>query len=311
MTKQPLKILSRPKGNAEEYGRWACNPYKGCSNGCEYCYLHSGPMAKGLGGNKPVLKEGIVNEDHAYHLAMAEIIAYREEIKKAGGLFMTFTSDPCIEATRGLFFRIIGSCVGDNGTPDEEVVPVMLLTKNADFMPKADPRFPHENNLVRLQPFIEYVGRLYPEELHDRLAFGFTLTGHDELEPNASPNLERVAALKWLHQHDYRTWASIEPVVDFDSAYNIIQDAFLAGCEHFKIGLMTKNTRVCKSMFDKEEAVRFINNVMALVEGTATVYWKQSFYDFFGDEPIHGCTPKEYIMQFAHSVDKDWSMFKK
>ena len=25
-----MKILSKPKGNAEEYGRWAVNPYNGC-----------------------------------------------------------------------------------------------------------------------------------------------------------------------------------------------------------------------------------------------------------------------------------------
>ena len=32
-----LKILSRPQGNAEEYGRWSVNAYIGCSHGCHYC----------------------------------------------------------------------------------------------------------------------------------------------------------------------------------------------------------------------------------------------------------------------------------
>ena len=29
-----MKILSRPKKNAEEYGKWAVNAYIGCSNRC-------------------------------------------------------------------------------------------------------------------------------------------------------------------------------------------------------------------------------------------------------------------------------------
>ena len=75
-----MKILSKPKGNAEEYGRWSVNPYIGCPHGCLYCYLKSGPSGGYLGQPKAVLKKGIVSEDHAYHLAMAEILENREQI---------------------------------------------------------------------------------------------------------------------------------------------------------------------------------------------------------------------------------------
>jgi DNA repair photolyase len=122
-----LKILSRPQGNAEEYGRWAVNAYLGCSNSCEYCYLKNGPGAKTLGSDVAALKKGVVSAEHAYHLAMAEIIEHREEIIRDGGLFMTFTSDPYLPETRGLMSRIVKSCI------KQHEVPVTILTKRADF----------------------------------------------------------------------------------------------------------------------------------------------------------------------------------
>ena len=56
----------------------------------------------------------------------------------------------------------------------------------------------------------------------DMIAFGFTLTGRDDMEPNASPNVERQLAMKHLHAHGFRTWASIEPIVDLESSLDVI-----------------------------------------------------------------------------------------
>ena len=121
-----LKILSRPKGNAEEYGRWSVNAYIGCPHVCLYCYLKKGPSGGYLGQDKPVLKKGVVNEEHAYHLAMAEIIENRDEIIRDGGLFMTFTSDPMADVCRDLFLKIaIGSI--------QYKIPVVVLTKATKF----------------------------------------------------------------------------------------------------------------------------------------------------------------------------------
>jgi DNA repair photolyase len=46
----PGKAIYNPSGKAGEYSYWACNFFKGCSNGCEYCYLKKGVLKKTLGG---------------------------------------------------------------------------------------------------------------------------------------------------------------------------------------------------------------------------------------------------------------------
>lgn len=68
------------------------------------------------------------------------------------------------------------------------------------------------------------------------IAFGFTLTGHDELEPGASTNAERINAMQKLHEAGFKTWASIEPIIDFGSSLAMILDC-LTFCDYFKIGL--------------------------------------------------------------------------
>ena len=281
-----LKILSRPKGNAEEYGRWSVNPYVGCSHGCLYCYLKKGPSGAYLGQDKPVLKKGVVSEEHAYHLAMAEIIENRDEIIRDGGLFMTFTSDPCVPDTCKLFFRIASKAM-------DLKISVTMLTKNADFCNKSNNNFIPKNAAEQISAWIVYIA-MSKEDYQSILAIGFTLTGHDELEPNASPNTERIEAMKYLNRKGWKTWASIEPVIDFDASYQMIADAIAAGCRHFKIGLLTNNTRVVRKDFefgehqfkayDVIDCMHFIEDVMRLTEGKATVYWKQSVRDLLGTD---------------------------
>lgn len=122
-----MKILSKPKGNAEEYGRWSVNPYKGCPHGCQYCYLKKGPGAKNLGGDSSVLKSGVCSDRHAYHIAMAEILGNENAIRRDGGLFMTFTSDPLIRENRDLMLSIAFESIFMK-------IPVVMLTKDATFL---------------------------------------------------------------------------------------------------------------------------------------------------------------------------------
>lgn len=313
-----LKILSRPKGNAEEYGRWSVNPYIGCNHGCLYCYLKKGPSRAYLGQDAPVLKKGVVSDEHAYHLAMAEIIENKEQIIKDGGLFMTFTSDPCNEHTYKLFSRISESA-------REMGIPVTMLTK-ADlpaahiFLDSIIPSHMLIGNKEKETAINEYLAKC--QKKASLLAIGFTLTGHDELEPNASPNEDRIRNIDFLTKRfspskGCHVWASIEPVIDFPAALDMVYQAVNAGCQHFKIGLLTNNTRLVRKPFEFGEhkfdaykvidCIHFIEDVMRLTSGKATVYWKQSVRDLL--ETIYTPAAVDELLNYPHSVGKDWSMF--
>lgn len=289
------------------------------------CYLKKGPSGAYLGQNKPVLKKGVVNEEHAYHLAMAEIIEHRDEIIRDGGLFMTFTSDPCAEQTRYLSLSIA------HDAAYQMRIPVMILTKNATFL-DIDPNglkflgIDKTEEWRRNIPFYHTGnGRLsFIDNPHfttdaDPIAFGFTLTGHDELEPKASPNTDRVNALQRLTERGFKTWASIEPVIDFPAALDMVYQAVNAGCKHFKIGLLTNNTRLVRKDFEFGEhhfdaykvndCLHFVEDVMRITHDKATVYWKQSVRDLL--ETIYTPAAVDELLNYPHSVGKDWSMFGK
>lgn len=276
-----MKILSRPKGNAEEYGRWSVNPYLGCPHGCLYCYLKKGVWAKALGGNEVKLKNGLVSDDHAYHLAMAEILEHREEIIRDGGLFMSFVTDPCADETCNLFYRIASSAM-------QRDIPVTILTKST--------RVWNHQLFYQMRSLRQF---------KKNIAFGWTLTGYNKLEPYAPTNEARLRDMNFVHNEGFQVWASIEPVIDFDTSLCMIKLALDAGCRHFKIGLLTNNTKVCRAKYDLQECLAFIHDVMWATESTATVYWKQSVREFLGQEDFARAT-----VGYSHSVGKDYNMFR-
>jgi len=294
-----LKILSRPQGNAEEYGRWSVNPYLGCSNACDYCYLKKGVWKNALGGCEPKLKKGVIDVEHAHIIAMLELKENAEQIKKDGGLFMSFTTDPCLPETIVLFSDI-------NFHANHYNIPVTILTKCAYIIESNTPGIP-------TRPFFSKfcISR-------STLALGWTLTGHDELEPNAAPNEERIKFMKMAADSNFMVWASIEPVIDFPSALAMVYQALNAGCGHFKIGLLTNNTRLVTKDFafgehkfkayDVIGCLHFIEDVMRMTDGRATVYWKQSVRDLLGT--VYSPAAIDALLDYPHSVDKHWNMFK-
>ncbi|MCL2650301.1 MAG: hypothetical protein FWD60_04640 [Candidatus Azobacteroides sp.] len=216
------KAIYNPQGKAGEYAKWACNFYVGCSNGCEYCYCKKGILAGTMGGNVPTLKKCFKDETHALEIFEKELKANLPELQKHGLLF-SFTTDPMLQETLELTIYAINICALNK-------IPVKILTKSVKDYVLEDIKI----NWVDM--YTEAITKATDKS--DKIAFGFTLTGHDELEPHASPNAERIKAMRKLHDAGFKTWASIEPVIDFDSSLRMILQT-KDFCDLFKIGLMS------------------------------------------------------------------------
>lgn len=146
--------------------------------------------------------------EHALDVFCNEVDKNEEDLREHGLLF-SFTTDPMLKETKDLTWASVIYATSSG-------IPVKILTKRADIFDLSLETFP----------------------VKDKVAFGFTLTGHDELEPGASTNMERIQAMCTLHKMGYKTFASIEPVVDFVSAYSMIILSHGA-CDLYKIGLMS------------------------------------------------------------------------
>ncbi len=202
------KAIYRPTGKAGEYASWACNLYTGCSNDCAYCYCKKGPLGV-LWTPEPRLKKRFKNEEHAYSVFIRELEENIDDLRREG-LFFSFTTDPFLHSTRDFTWNCILTAM-NNG------IPVSVLTKRADFL-----------DFIRVDKWVNRGG----------LAFGFTLTGRDDLEPNASPTAERIEAMRRLHDMGFLTFASLEPVIDPDETSRIVSELVREGCcDLMKVGL--------------------------------------------------------------------------
>ena len=235
-----------PNGKAREYSTWACNLYNGCINVCAYCYNNDGIMKYVLGGNNVRLKKSLVDETTAYEIFCNELNKFRGEIINNGGaLHFNFVSDPCLPETIDLNWKCIDYAISQGVT-------CQVLTKRADWL-----GHPSVQNALS-----------HPELLR----VGFSLTGCDELEPGASPNLERIQAMHVLHQAGIPTWASIEPIIDPQKSLDELKHS-IDFCDHYKIGILSG-----KKCYTPAQIRKFIHQVNAL--NPRSVYWKNSLLEF-------------------------------
>lgn len=270
------KAIYSPKGKAGEYAKYACNFYVGCSNDCDYCYCKRGVLGHAMGGTTPTLKKCFKDESDAYKSFMREVQNNLDKYRKHG-IFFTFTSDPLLPETQQLTNAAVLYAVAQG-------VPCKLLTKRADFdIPRS---------------FYEHT---------DLIAFGFTLTGHDEMERGASTNVERIEAMRALHKAGFRTFASIEPIIDLKSSAKMIRQT-LGFCDLYKIGLMSG-----KRNYTPQEVMDFMSDVIRIIilDGSfklnerIKVYWKDSVLDYIK-------MPREdynYCAKKSITVSADYNMF--
>ena len=263
------KAIYNPKGKAGEYAPWACNFYTGCSNDCEYCYCKRGVMSH-VWDNKPHLKKCFKDERKALEIFEKELVANLEALRSSS-IFFTFTSDPLLPEVKNTYWAA-AACALSHG------VRVQFLTKRADFI---NDHFLQRNAILK-----------------NHIAFGFTLTGHDEKEPGASTNMERIGAMWHLHKQGYKTFASIEPIVSLDGAKRMIERT-MGFCDLFKVGLMSG---VKNDYYDDNDLRMFIWWLADLHETQGVKFYiKDSIRERLGESTV---------IQ-AMSVPKDYDIFRR
>ena len=271
------KAIYEPAGKAGEYAKYACNFYVGCSNDCDYCYCKRGVLGHAMGKPQATLKKCFADEEQALRIFQKELRENINELQQHG-LFFTFTSDPMLKECRSLTIKAIDYAVTFN-------VPCKILTKRADFLDDLPSEW-FVNNWTK-----------------ERIAFGFTLTGCDELEKGANTNDERIETMHTLHIFGFKTFASIEPVIDIEKSYRMIRET-LGCCDLYKIGLISG-----KRNYNRDEVANFVRSVNGdMLElntvKTTMVYWKDSVIDYLNTNR------NDIRFTYNHCVNADYNIFK-
>ena len=246
------KAIYQPSGKAAEYSPWACNFYTGCSNDCEYCYCKRGVLSH-VWSTEPRLKKCFKDKGEAITIFDKEVIQNKAELQKTGILF-SFTTDPMLPETRDMTISALYVAL----THD---VPVQILTKRADWL----------SEIVTM-----VIESSIVEERKNMVAFGFTLTGFDEKEPGASTNQERIEAMRELHDMGFKTFASIEPVIDPARSLRMIE-ATEGFCDLYKVGLISGKS---KNFYESSKIFRMHGWLCGLADKGLKIYLKDSFLEY-------------------------------
>ena len=271
----PVKgaLIYQPQGAAGEYAKWAIDLYHGCSNGCTYCYNRIG-VSSYVFGDKPKLaapiirqRDKLLNEylkknnmtahdaikkgvvDHKGLMATIDIISKDLEkigidrIRQDGGIFFSFTCDPFdIDADMFILQQVVLHLLFDR-------IPVTILTKNVHWTQTGL----WKSTLRDLTTDYKDIARL--------LTIGFTITGKDELEPNAPSTEKRIEALRKLHdEYKIKTFVSLEPIIDLHSASDVIKETYKI-TDEIRIGAQSP---IKKNRYNVMEFISFVVAVRSL-----------------------------------------------
>ena len=160
-----------------------------------------------MGAPKPTLKKCFTSEHDALMVFINEVEKYHH-LLKGNSLFFSFSTDPLLPETQELTNKAVAYAV-------KRGIKCQILTKRADFA--------------------------VPDEffkMKNMIAYGFTLTGMDAQELHASSNAERISTMKWLHEQGFKTFASIEPIINLDLSALILGHTY-GYCDLYKIGLLS------------------------------------------------------------------------
>ena len=274
----PVKgaLIYQPQGAAGEYAKWAINLYHGCSNGCTYCYNRRGVLSH-VFGDKPELAAPIIKSRDRqinYFLELKKLTAHNpipdvvienctniairswiyidtkrigvSRLIEDGGVFMSFTCDPldAEDNVQNYTLYAVKRLL-------KYGIPATLLTKNVAWL--------KEDKWKKLLK--EYHKHICCSTHHALLTIGFTITGKDELEPNAPSTEKRIEALRKLHdEYKIKTFVSLEPIIDLHSASEVIKKTYKI-TDEIRIGAQSP---IKKNRYNVMEFISFVVAVRSL-----------------------------------------------
>lgn len=190
-----MNVVYEPKGRAKEYSELACNLYRGCTNGCRYCYapacMHT-TNEKWFSNAEPRQKVIELFEKDAWKL--------QGDPRR---ILFCFLCDPYqpIERKERLTRQAL-EIVYKYGLKNQILTKgsTDLIQTDLDLMKKAN------THLGITLSFIDDEKR-------------------QKWEPNASPVSDRLEILERANKAGVFTWISLEPVIDPAQALNLIRKA--------------------------------------------------------------------------------------
>ncbi len=199
-----MSTIYEPRGRAREYSELALNYFKGCDNGCKYCYVPN--MMKRF-------RSGYEHSDVSCNL---DFKGLERSAKKFEGcnkqILLSFTGDPYCNAETTETKQVLEIL-------NNHKHKVAILTKNPGKAMK-------DINLFK--------------KFGKRFKIGSTLTFDNEAdskewESGAETPEQRIEALRYFAENGVKTWASFEPVIDPKQSLNILEriSGFI---DHVKIG---------------------------------------------------------------------------
>lgn len=184
-----MQTIYEPKGKAREYSPLALNLYTNCDHNCAYCYVKALRLNRDDGPVKP----------RTYIIESLR----RDAPRFAHGpqVLISFLGDPYCQAEKQ--YRVTRQALEILGANN---IPVALLTKGGT-------RSLMDLDILKTMP---------------RVKVGATLTFADPAkakphEPDSAPPADRFEALYELHKAGIRTWASLEPVIDFEETLEAVR----------------------------------------------------------------------------------------
>ena len=188
-----MALIYEPRGKAAEYSPLALNIYKGCSHGCVYCYAPAATYKQRDEFHSTVSpRKNFINE-------LDKDLAKFHGDKRP--VLLCFTTDPYqpIDETAKLTRWALMSLVKNGNAIRILTKGGMRAARDFDLMKKGG------------------------------VEFGTTLTFIDESlsaewEPKAAAPSNRIDAIRSAKEYGVKTWVSLEPVIDPDQAYRIIEE---------------------------------------------------------------------------------------